>query len=109
MPVGSSAIRFAAVADAQHAHGLLFPFKADPVSSDAKPVFGRFDALQPFHISGAGGGEAFHRLFNAAGSTFIEIRHLVQRGLGPFDIHPLQAQPAHGFVVRNAFAAVLPK
>ena len=32
--------------------------KTDPVVTDAKPVLGRVDTLEPFHVSGAGTGEA---------------------------------------------------
>jgi hypothetical protein len=47
-------------------------------------------------------------MFDVARYTSIEVRHIVERSFGPLDLHPLQSQPVHGFVMPDAYAAVRP-
>ena len=104
----SSAISFAAIADAEHAHGFFLKFKANTVIADAEPILGRIDVLKLLHVSCTSGAEALNGHLDPSGIAFIEFRHILQRCLGLFNLHPLQTQPAHSFLMRNASAAVQP-
>src|ERR1017187_6162523 len=80
-----SAVGLAAIADPENLDGFLVLVETGPVITDAEAILGRVDALQPLHIAGAGLREALEGLFDAAGDTPIERRHILQRRIGPFD------------------------
>ncbi len=52
-----SAVSFAAVPHMKNANGLAVQFETDAVVADPKAILGWVDALEPFHIAGAGAGE----------------------------------------------------
>lgn len=61
--------------------------EADAVVADSQAELGRVDILEELYVAGAGFGEALDGLLNAAGDAFVEIGHVSQGRLGPFDLH----------------------
>jgi hypothetical protein len=80
------AVSFAAVSYTKNANCLAVQFEADAVVANPQAILGRVDALESFHTAGARAGETLNGLFNPAGDSFVERRHVFQRRLGPLDL-----------------------
>src|SRR5579859_5090341 len=78
-----SAVGVFAVADAD---GLVIQLETDAPVADAQAELGWVDALEFFHVPGAGFGEALDGPLHAAGDAFVERSQVLQGGLSPFDL-----------------------
>ena len=61
-----SAVGFAAVADAEDAHGVVVLMEADAVVADSQAELWWVDILEAFDVAGAGFGEALDGLLTRA-------------------------------------------
>ena len=99
-------ISLSAMADAQHPNRLAVLMEPHTVVADPEAILRWVDALQFLYAAGAGVGEALDGPFDAACDALVERRHMLQRRLRSTRPLSLQAEPPHGLIVRNAFAAV---
>jgi hypothetical protein len=55
-------------------------------SPTRKRYSGGVNALEFFHVAGAGFSKALNGSLHATGNALVERRQILQRGLGPFDL-----------------------
>ena len=82
-----SAVGFAAVADAEDGDGQAVVAEANAIVAAAEAELGRVNALELLYVAGAGFGEAFDGVLDAAGDAFIESGQVFQSRPCPFDLH----------------------
>jgi hypothetical protein len=66
-----SAVRFAAVADAENAHDVVILLEANAIVAVTETKLWRVDSLKPFHVAGARFGEAFDGLFDSTSDSLM--------------------------------------
>ena len=100
------AVSFAAVPHGENANSLAVQFETHAVVADPKAILGRVDVLDLFYAAGASFGEPLDTCLTRRASLYRVSPYPPAR---PRSTRPVSLQPqaAHGFIVRDAFAAAL--